>query len=155
MPLKDLISEDRVVILAGPRDRGAVLQVAARLLAPDDAAQAEALLDILGARERLASTAIGHGVAIPHGRIGGIEHTRGAFLRLEQPADFGAADGVPVDLVLAMAVPEHHAQEHLQQLAELAERFADPEFRRRLRLAADADELADGLLTGDQRRDAA
>ncbi|MBW8808937.1 MAG: PTS sugar transporter subunit IIA [Lysobacter sp.] len=82
-----------------------------------------ALSQGLQERETLASTAIGHGVAIPHGRTPLFEHSRAAFLRLAQPVDFGAADGQPVDLVLAMAVPEHHVQQHLQLLAELAERL--------------------------------
>ena len=84
-------------------------------------------------REQLASTAIGHGMAIPHARIAGIEEGRGAFLRLAQPVDFDAADGEPVDLVLALAVPEHHVQQHLELLAELAARFADPGYRAELR----------------------
>lgn len=160
MPLNELLSAERVAILATPLDRRGVLDAAADLLAGTAAAStqsamAEAISSSLQHRERLASTAIGHGVAIPHGRIQGIEHTRGVFLRLLVPADFGAADGVPVDLVLAMAVPEHFVQEHLQQLAELAEYFADPEFRARLRSAADLTGLRRCLFGGDAHRSAA
>lgn len=109
----------------------------------------------LHSRERLASTAIGHGVAIPHGRVANLDASRGAFLRLAEPVDFGAADGTPVDLVLALAVPQHYVQEHLQQLAEVAERFADADFRAALRSAANLDELGRRLLADDPRRHAA
>lgn len=162
MPLHDLLSDERVAILTGTSDRGAILETLAGLLAgaaesssPARDQRARAISDSLHARERLASTAIGHGVAIPHGRISGLEDSRGAFLRLDVPVDFGASDGVPVDLVLAMAVPEHHVHEHLQQLAELAESFADPGFRSRLRRADGVEALRECLLSGGRRRSAA
>ncbi|QQP95956.1 PTS sugar transporter subunit IIA [Lysobacter enzymogenes] len=146
MPLYELLSAERVAILGTPGDRNAVLETAARLLSGGDPRTAAALDAGLRERERLASTAIGHGVAIPHGRSPLLETGCGAFLRLAQPVDFGAADGEPVDLVLAMAVPEHHVQQHLQLLAELAERFADPAFRDCLRSAPDAAQLSQRLL---------
>ncbi|MDQ3286862.1 MAG: PTS sugar transporter subunit IIA [Pseudomonadota bacterium] len=155
MPMNELLAEDRIVILAAPGDRGDVIEYAARLLAGDSPSAAVSISQSLHARERLASTAIGHGVAIPHGRTPGIEQSRGAFMRLETPVDFGAVDGIPVDLVLAMSVPEHFVQQHLQQLAELAERFASAEFRERLRDAPSARHLASCLLGGGQRRSAA
>jgi PTS system nitrogen regulatory IIA component len=86
----------------------------------------------------MGSTAIGDGVAIPHGRSAGFDKARAAFLRLRPAVAFDAADGQPVDLVFAMAVPEGMQQEYLQWLAELAERFADPAFRDALRGAGDA-----------------
>jgi PTS system nitrogen regulatory IIA component len=105
------------------------------------------IADCLRQRERLGSTAIGHGVAIPHGRSNAFEEVRAAFLRLQHPVDFDAGDGDPVDLVFAMAVPEHFTQRHLQLLSELAERFADAVFRTALRQAPDADALR-GVLLG-------
>lgn len=136
--------------MSGIHDRAAVIDAAARMLAAsadaEDApisvsADPNLICDSLHARERLASTAIGHGVAIPHGRLDSIDISRGAFLRLAQPVDFGAADGIPVDLIMAMVVPQHSTMEHLEQLATLAEHFSDPGFRSRLRHAGDADEL--------------
>lgn len=151
--LQELLSAERIAILVEPGDRTAVLEAAARLLADPPpgytgAAATRAIGDSLRSREQLASTAIGHGVAIPHGRIASIEQSRGAFLRLAQPVDFGAADGEHVDLVLALAVPEHYIQQHLQQLAELAECFADPAFRTNLRQAGTIGELRRCLLDG-------
>jgi PTS system nitrogen regulatory IIA component len=143
-------------VRTGPGDRDDVLDAAARLLADagsDHAAPAgghadaaAVIGDSLRRRERLGSTAIGHGIAIPHGRTAACDDARGAFLRLARPVEFGASDGEPVDLVFAMAVPEHFAQQHLQLLAELAERFADPEFRAALRAAPDAAALRALLL---------
>ena len=155
MPMNELLGEDRIVILAAPGDRAGVLDAAARILAAGTSSDPGLISESLHGRERLASTAIGHGVAIPHGRIAGIEQTRGVFLRLDQPVDFGAADGGLVDLVLAMAVPEHFLQQHLHQLAELAERFAAPDFRRRLRSARNVRQLTQCLFAGAVRRDAA
>ncbi|WP_223619896.1 PTS sugar transporter subunit IIA [Lysobacter sp. ESA13C] len=146
MPLYELLSAERVAIVVEPGDRNTVLDVAARMLCDGNASTAFALRASLGERERLASTAIDHGVAIPHARTPLFENSRGAFLRLAQPIDFGAIDGRPVDLVLAMAIPEHHVQQHLQLLAELAERFADNGFLERLRTAPNVAELSYRLL---------
>lgn len=141
MPLTDLLHPDRVAVLDDPVDRDAVLDRAARLLSVDGAADAAAIAECLRMRERMGSTAIGHGVAIPHGRCSAFDGVRAAFLRLRAPVDFDAGDGQPVDLVFAMTVPEHFTQQHLQLLSELAEVFAEPRFREALRAAPDAASL--------------
>lgn len=146
MPLRHLLAADRIVLLVEPEDRDAVLDAAARLLADAAPASTAAIGESLRARERMGSTAIGHGIAIPHGRTTAFDETRGAFLRLRNPVDFGASDGEPVDLVFAMAVPEHFTQEHLQLLSELAETFSDAGFRAALRAAPDSDALRALLL---------
>ena len=146
MPFQSLLAADRIVLLVEPGDRDAVLDAAARLLADSSPANTQVIGDSLRKRERLGSTAIGHGIAIPHGRTPAFDTARGAFLRLAEPVDFGASDGVPVDLVFAMAVPEHFTQQHLQLLAELAEQFADDGFRAALRAAPDAAALRALLL---------
>jgi PTS system nitrogen regulatory IIA component len=146
MPLSELLSADRIVILVEPADREHVLDAAARLLAGASPDATATIADSLRQRERLGSTAIGHGVAIPHGRTDAFAQTRAAFLRLAPGVDFQAADGQPVDLVFAMTVPAHFTQQHLQLLSELAERFSDPGFRTALRIAPDADALRGALL---------
>ena len=118
-------------------DRDAVLQAAAQRLSCQQAG-AEELSDSLQARERLGSTGIGHGIAIPHGRCPSLEQPRGVLLRLEPAIEFGAADGQAVDLVFAMAVPDHYTHQHLMLLSGLAEKFSDPQFRHALRSASDA-----------------
>lgn len=145
MPLSELLSAERIAALparAGreampaPTDAQAVLDAAARLLARSDA-DAAAIAESLRQREALCSTGIGHGVAIPHGRSREHAQARAAFLRLDAPIPFGAADGEPVDLVFAMVVPEHFTQQHLEWLAQIAERFAQAPFRDALRAAPD------------------
>ena len=146
MPFQSLLAADRIVLLVEPGDRDVVLDAAARLLADNSPANTQVIGDSLRKRERLGSTAIGHGIAIPHGRTPAFDTARGAFLRLAEPVDFGASDGEPVDLVFAMAVPAHFTQQHLQLLSELAERFGDPGFRTLLRMAVDTDALRGALL---------
>jgi PTS system nitrogen regulatory IIA component len=100
-------------------------------------------------REQLGSTAIGHGVALPHGRMPGLERPVGTFVRLSQPADFDALDGEPVQLVLALLVPDEENQEHLQVLARLARMLDDAEFRQRL-LEAPGNDLYELLSQRDE-----
>ena len=141
MPFQSLLAADRVVLPVEAGDRDGVLDAAARLLSDASPANTQAIGESLRKRERLGSTGIGHGIAIPHGRTNAFDHARAAFLRLQSPVDFGASDGQPVDLVFAMAVPEHFTQQHLELLSELAERFADPAFRAALRNAPDVEAL--------------
>lgn len=146
MPLSEFLSADRIVMLVETASRDAVLDAAARLLGNASPGSTGAIADSLRQRERMGSTAIGHGVAIPHGRSDAFDDTRAAFLRLQPAVDFEAGDGVPVDLVFAMVVPEHFTQQHLQLLSEVAERFANPDFRAALRTAPDIDALRVALL---------
>ena len=145
MPLSEFLSADRIVVLADAGSREAVVDAAARLLA-DGIDTAAAIADSLRQRERMGSTAIGHGVAIPHGRNAAFGDTRAAFLRLAPAVDFNAADGEPVDLVFAMAVSADFNQQHLQLLSDIAERCADPAFRDALRQAPDVQALRAILL---------
>ncbi len=99
------------------------------------------VFDSLFARERLGSTGLGHGVAIPHGRIKGLKEAVGAFIRLAQPVPFDAPDGKPVTLVFVLLVPEQATERHLQVLSELAQMFSDRELRERLATDASAGSL--------------
>ena len=96
------------------------------------------VFDSLFARERLGSTGLGHGIAIPHGRIKGLKDALGAFLRLSAPVPFDAPDGQPVNLVFALLVPEQATERHLQILSELAQMFSDRTLRESMSAAADA-----------------
>ena len=141
MPLHPLLGPDRIAVLAGEVDRGQVLDAAARLMAGGKPALEASIAGSLHQRERMGSTAIGHGVAIPHGRCSSTPDVRAAFLRLDHPVAFDAGDGQPIDLVFAMAVPEHFTQQHLQLLSELAEYLAGPANREALRSAPGDDAL--------------
>jgi PTS system nitrogen regulatory IIA component len=96
------------------------------------------VFDSLFARERLGSTGLGQGVAIPHGRIKGLKDALGAFFRLGQPIPFDAPDGNPVTLVFVLLVPEKATEKHLQILSELAQMFCDKSLREAMGRAADA-----------------
>jgi PTS system nitrogen regulatory IIA component len=97
------------------------------------------VFDSLFAREKIGSTGLGQGIAIPHGRIKGLKDAVGVFVRLNQPLPFDAPDGQPVNLVFALLVPEQATERHLEILSELAERFSDPDFRDSLTAAADSE----------------
>jgi PTS system nitrogen regulatory IIA component len=99
------------------------------------------VFDSLFARERLGSTGLGQGVAIPHGRIKGLKEAVGAFARLSTPVPFDAPDGRAVELVFVLLVPEHATEQHLHILSELAQMLSDRELRERLTADADAGEL--------------
>ena len=102
---------------------------------------ASEVFDSLFSREKLGSTALGYGIAIPHGRIKHLKETACAFIRLKTPIDFDAPDGAPVDLIFVLLAPAAATEVHLQILGELAAMFSDEAFRARLRGAADAGEL--------------
>ena len=99
------------------------------------------VFDSLLARERLGSTGLGQGIAIPHGRIEGLRAPQGAFIRLASPVPFESPDGLPVSMLFALLVPEQAAEQHLQILAELAGLFSDRARREALRAAASIDEV--------------
>src|SRR5919108_6013321 len=96
------------------------------------------VFDSLFARERLGSTGLGQGVAIPHGRIKGLKEALGAFIRLAQPIPFDAPDGAPVTLAFVLLVPEKATEKHLQILSELAQMFSDKALRESMARAPDA-----------------
>ncbi|WP_417068948.1 PTS IIA-like nitrogen regulatory protein PtsN [Niveibacterium terrae] len=96
--------------------------------------------DALFAREKLGSTGLGQGVAIPHGRIKGLREAVGAFIQLAEPVRFEAPDGKPVSLIFVLLVPEAATEFHLRLLSELAQMFSDRSFREALQKAGDASE---------------
>ena len=96
------------------------------------------VFDSLFAREKLGSTGLGQGIAIPHGRIKGLKDALGAFIRLSEPVPFDAPDGRPVTMLFVLLVPEQANEHHLQLLSELAQMFSDRAFREQLMSAPDS-----------------
>ena len=136
-----------VAKLLSPQDVVIDLQVSSKkrlfeqvgLLFENQHALARSLVfDSLFARERLGSTGLGQGVAIPHGRIKGLKEALGALIRLAQPVPFDAPDGNAVTLVFVLLVPEKATEKHLQILSELAQMFSDKALREAMSRAADA-----------------
>lgn len=99
------------------------------------------VFDSLFAREKLGSTGLGQGIAIPHGRIKGLKEAIGAIIRMKQPIPFDAPDGQNVNLIFVLLVPDRATDLHLQILSELAQMFSDKPFRERLLNAQSAAEL--------------
>lgn len=97
--------------------------------------------DSLFAREKLGSTGLGQGIAIPHGRIKGLKEAVGAMIRMKSPIPFDAPDGQPVSFIFVLLVPERATDIHLQILSELAQMFSDKPFRERLMAGSSAQEL--------------
>lgn len=110
--------------------------------------------DSLFARERLGSTGLGHGVAIPHGRIKGLKAPMAAVFRLSQPIGFDAPDEQPVQLLIFLLVPEAATQKHLEILSEIAELLSDGGLRDRIKSSDNRDALH-GLISGWQSTQAA
>lgn len=105
------------------------------------------VFDSLFARERLGSTGLGQGVAIPHGRIKGLKDAVGALIRLSVPVTFDAPDGKPVGLAFVLLVPENANEQHLQILSELAQMFSDRELRERLASEPDSGILHQSIVS--------
>ncbi|WP_422056001.1 PTS sugar transporter subunit IIA [Sphingomonas sp.] len=108
----------------------------------------------LAAREKLGTTGFGGGIAIPHGRIEGLDAVRGVMMRLDKPVDFGAVDDSPVDLVFMLLSPATAGADHLKALARVSRRLRDRGFTAKLRGAGSADAIY-ALLAGTEARDAA
>ena len=115
-----------------------VLEAVARQLAARHGLSDRAVLSSLVERERIGSTALGCGVAIPHARVKGLGGPVAAFVRMQVPLEFDAPDGKPVSDILVLLVPHHATEAHLLLLAEVAEMFSDASFREELRRCGDA-----------------
>ena len=142
MRLTDLLSPERTACKANaPSKKRALEKLSELISSASPRVSAIEVFDSLLARERLGTTGVGHGVAIPHGRLKSEDAALGAFVSLEQAIDFDAIDKQPVDLLFALLVPEQSTEEHLQALASIASMFKDDGMRDRLRQAASDSEL--------------
>ena len=142
IPLEQVLSSERTYIDDFGASKKRVLQTLSERLsqALPDCSEFN-LFDQLIARERLGSTGIGQGVAVPHCRLEGLAKPAAALIRLTQPVDFDAIDRQPVTLVFALIVPADATDEHLQLLASVVERVQQPEKLARLLACKDSDEL--------------
>lgn len=146
----DLLSPGR--ILAGVRinSKKRLLELISGTLAKKNKdLSSREIFESLCAREHLGSTALGNGVAIPHGRISNTKGVEALFIQLVKPLPFDADDGQPVDLIFALTVPQHCTEDHTKLLSSIAERFSDPELQEQLRKSVDAKEIFH-LLTNNQ-----
>jgi PTS system nitrogen regulatory IIA component len=136
----DFITETRIGQGLEISSKKRLLEALARLLASGPPSlNPDTVFERLLERERLGSTGLGHGIALPHARIKDVSEAVGAFVSTTGGVDYDAMDGEPVDLAFALLVPEKATEEHLQMLAQLASLFNDPRMRKRLREAESAD----------------
>ncbi len=147
IPLSDFMSADNVACGIRAASRKRALEVLGDVLVENsEEISAPAVFSSLHSRERLGSTGIGYGIAIPHGRINGLKTVLGAFVQLESGIDFDSPDGEGVDLLFALLVPEDSTEIHLKLLAQLSLMFKDKALCDQLRLAKSRQSLHD-LLT--------
>ena len=148
MKLTEILSPERVVSGTAVTSKKKALEELSNLLATGAANLGSGeVFNSLTGREKLGSTGLGHGVAIPHGRVAGVDRSVGAFMRVKHPVDYDSHDGNPVDLIFGLLVPQTATEAHLKHLAAVAEMFSDDAFCTKLRGAQDSASLY-ALLSG-------
>jgi PTS system nitrogen regulatory IIA component len=146
----DLVTPERTLVDLRAGSKRQVLQGLADAAARTTGLDADAVLDALMQREKLGTTGVGDGVAIPHARLPGLTTLVGFVARLPKPVDFDALDGEPVDLVVLLLAPDAAGVDHLRALARIARVLRDPELRTALRAAPDRDAAYAALTRGGE-----
>lgn len=141
MELSDLISQRGIIPALRAKNKKQALQELAELGAAVTGLPERELVEGLAQRERLGSTGLGGGIAIPHAKFKDLERIHCLFARLENPIEFEAIDNEPVDLVFVLLAPEHASGDHLKALARISRMLREPSARDRLRSARDAKSL--------------
>ena len=153
MNITDLLSSERVACRDEVGSKKRLLEQLGGLLASSSPMLSQhEIFDALLNREKLGSTGLGKGVAIPHGRMAGLEHPVCAFIKLGTAVDFDTSDGQPVDLVFALLVPEDSTEEHLQVLSTIAEIFSSTGICSALRACESGDCLLEQLHHWESQR---
>ena len=130
--LTDLFALDRITLNSPSKNRAEVFASVGQLFAKQAGLEAEAIVSFLNAREDLGSTALGAGVAIPHGRVKGLKNPIAAFVKLKDPIEFAAPDGQTVSILIFLLVPEKATQLHLEILSSIAQLLSDQDARKLL-----------------------
>jgi PTS system nitrogen regulatory IIA component len=153
MELNDLLAPDAVIdgLKAGSKKQ--VLQALSERAAALTGLEERDIFSVVLERERLGTTGVGQGLAIPHGKLAGVERIMGVFARLAKPIDFDAIDREPVDLVFMLIAPERAGADHLKALARVSRLFRNPSTCEKLRGSDDADALY--ALIANQKANAA
>jgi PTS system nitrogen regulatory IIA component len=138
MPLSDLVAPHAIIPALRVNGKKQALQEIAAKAADLSGQNERTIFEILMQREKLGSTGVGNGIAIPHGKLPKLNTLFGLFARLERPIDFEALDGQPVDLVFLLLAPEGAGADHLRALARVARLLRDSEVARKLRDSRDA-----------------
>ena len=133
MQLSDILSDDSVVPALKAGSKKQVLQELAQIASSLTDLTPREVFEVLLQRERLGSTGLGQGIAIPHGKFSSLDGVRGVFARLSNPVEFDAVDGKPVDLVFLLLAPESAGADHLKALARVSRLLREPEVVKKLR----------------------
>ena len=141
MPLADLVAPNAIVPALQVNSKKQALQELAARAASLTNQNERSVFEVLLQREKLGTTAVGYGVAIPHGKLPKLEKLFGLFARLERPIDFEAMDGQPVDLIFLLLAPEGAGADHLKALARVARLLRDPDVANKLRDAHAAEAI--------------
>ena len=141
MPLSEIVAPNAVFPSLRVVSKKQALQELAERAAELTGQPEREIFETLMQRERLGSTGIGNGIAIPHGKMAKLGGLFGAFARLEKPIDFEALDGEPVDLIFLLLAPEGAGADHLKALARVARRLRDPALVEKLRASREAEAL--------------
>ena len=142
MKIQDILVKEGSILDLASDTKDAVLEELARAVAEvEPSLNAERLQEVLADREALQSTGIGEGVAIPHGKISGLDRIVASFARSVKGVDFQSIDGQPTHLFFLLVVPEHSGGQHLKALARISRFFRDAEFRQKLISAASLDDV--------------
>jgi PTS system nitrogen regulatory IIA component len=149
MLLSDFISPDSVVSSLKAKTKKQLLQDLSARAARLTGLQERDVFDVLLQRERLGSTGLGHGIAIPHGKLAGLKRIVGIFARLAEPIEFDAVDGAPVDIVFLLLAPEGAGADHLKALARISRLLREGSAVEKLRASRDAAALY-AVLTEDE-----
>jgi nitrogen PTS system EIIA component len=133
MKIMEILAKDAVILDLGVRTKREVLaEMAAALAKVEPQIAADRLLEVLLEREALQSTGIGEGVAIPHGKMPGLDRLVASFARSRQGVDFDSIDGQPTNHFFLLVVPEHSGGQYLKALARISRFFRDAAFRQKL-----------------------
>ncbi|MEH6727693.1 MAG: PTS IIA-like nitrogen regulatory protein PtsN [Hyphomicrobiales bacterium] len=154
MDLSDLVSPDAVIPTLKVQSKKQAIQALAEKAASLTGVPEREIFDTLLQRERLGSTGVGHGIAIPHGKLVTFDGIIGVFARLETPIEFESLDGEPVDLIFLLLASEGAGADHLKALARIARVFRNSHITTKLRETRDADSLY-AVLTEDMASNAA
>ena len=138
MALADLLQQDAIIPALKVNSKKQLLQELAAKAASLTGQNERSIFEVLLQREKLGTTAVGYGVAIPHGKLPKLEKLFGLFARLERPIDFEAMDSQPVDLIFLLLAPEGAGADHLKALARIARLLRDQDVAKKLRASRDA-----------------
>jgi PTS system nitrogen regulatory IIA component len=149
--ITDFLSPETIVPALASRDKNAALEEMAGYLGSTHRLDKGKVLKVLLDRERISTTAIGEGVAIPHGKLSGVDRVLGVFARSPEGIDFASLDGAPTHLFFVLVAPENAAADHLKALARISRLLKDEAFRRRLMAGQSSQELYTTILEEDEK----